>query len=275
VQIHSDFDDNSPVRTALLGTALALAAFSGCGGSGAKHESASGAPVRHAVTQPVREADSALRCRAGVVQRLGDGRVAYVALVPRHAVVFRAPGRRAFASFGPRNVNGHATVFGVVARRLRANCSAAWYRVELPIRPNGSTGWVQAHVLRVGVVHTRIVVDLSERRLTLYRNGRPVLRAPAAIGAPATPTPTGRFYVNQRLIPADATGPWGPGAIGVSAHSDVLRHWVQGGPIAIHGTNEPYTIGRPASHGCIRLQNGVLEHLFRQTPAGTPVIIRA
>jgi hypothetical protein len=253
-------DDNGFVRMVLIGIGLALA-VSGCAGSGRKQTQVSAAP------------DPAPRCRSGVVQRLGDSHVAYAALVPHRAVVFRSPGRRAFASFGPRNVNGHATVFGVLARRLGANCEADWYRVELPIRPNGATGWVQARRLRVGVVHARIVVDLSQRRLTLYRDGRPVLHASAAIGSPATPTPTGRFYVNQRLIPADPSGPWGPGAIGVSAHSDVLRHWVQGGPIAIHGTNEPFSIGRAASHGCVRLENGVLRKLFEQTPAGTPVLI--
>lgn len=248
----------------LIGIALALAALSGCGGSGGKQEHATAVSGRQA---------SPPHCRSGIVQPLGNGRIAYVALVPRRAVAFRAPGRRAFASFGPRNVNGHATVFGVLARRLDASCSADWYRVELPIRPNGATGWVQAGRLQVGIVHTRIVVDLSQRRLTLYRDGRPVLRAPAAIGSPATPTPIGRFYVNQRLIPPDPRGPWGPGAIGISAHSDALRHWVQGGPIAIHGTNEPFSIGQPASHGCVRLDNRVLQQLFSQTPAGTPVVI--
>jgi lipoprotein-anchoring transpeptidase ErfK/SrfK len=241
---------------------IGIAFVAGCGGSAAHQTPASAAPA------------SAPRCRPGVVQRMGDGRIAYSALVPDHAVVFRSPGRHAFASFGPRNVNGHATVFRVLARRLDATCEADWYRVELPIRPNGATGWVPARRLRVGAVHTRIVVDLSQRRLTLYRDGRPVLRAPAAIGSPATPTPTGRFYVDQRLIPADPRGPWGPGAIGVSAHSEVLRHWVQGGPIAIHGTNEPFSIGQAASHGCIRLDNRVLQRLFSQTPAGTPVVIR-
>ena len=276
MQIHTYFDDNSRVRMVLAGIALALAALSGCGGSGGKQAASGAASARQTMVTPaVRKADPPARCRSGVVQQLGNGRVAYAALVPHRAVAFRAPGRRAFASFGPRNVNGHPTVFGVLARRIRASCKADWYRVELPIRPNGATGWVQAGRLRVGVVHTRIVVELSQRRLTLYRDGRPVLRAPAAVGSPATPTPTGRFYVDQRLIPADPTGPWGPGAIGVSAHSDVLRHWVQGGPIAIHGTNEPFSIGRPASHGCIRLENGVLEKLFVQTAAGTPVIIEA
>jgi lipoprotein-anchoring transpeptidase ErfK/SrfK len=80
--------------------------------------------------------------------------------------------------------------------------------------------------------------------------------------------------VNQRLIPSERGGPFGPGAVGISAFSPVLTGWAQGGPIAIHGTNEPWSIGRAVTNGCIRLPNAVLVRLFRQTPAGTPVLIR-
>ena len=188
---------------------------------------------------------------------------------------FRGPARKPFASFGLRNVNGHLTVFGVLGVVLAHDCHPAWYRVQLPVRPNGASGYVRAADVEVDRVNTRIVVDLSARRLILYRNGQAVLRARAAVGAPQTPTPTGRFYVDQRLIPGDPAGPWGPAAIGISAHSDVLRDWTQGGPIAIHGTNLPSSIGRAASHGCIRLDNRTLARLFAETPAGTPVVIRA
>ena len=54
----------------------------------------------------------------------------------------------------------------------------------------------------------------------------------------------------------------------------MLKNWPQGGPIAIHGTNEPWLIGSAASNGCLRVANAVVVRLFRQTLAGTPVIIR-
>jgi lipoprotein-anchoring transpeptidase ErfK/SrfK len=142
------------------------------------------------------------------------------------------------------------------------------------VRPNGSVGYVRAWTVWVTRVRTRIVVDVSARRLSFYRNGRRVLSTPVAVGSPATPTPTGRFYVDQRLIPADTAGPFGPGAIGISAFSNVLTGWAQGGPVAIHGTNEPWSIGRAVSNGCIRVPNPVLRRIFRATPAGTPVIVR-
>jgi len=100
-----------------------------------------------------------------------------------------------------------------------------------------------------------------------------VLRTRVAVGSPATPTPTGSYYVNQRLIPADTSGPFGPGALGISAFSNVLTGWTQGGPIAIHGTNEPWSIGRAVSNGCIRVPNRTLRRLFAATRAGTPVVI--
>ena len=144
----------------------------------------------------------------------------------------------------------------------------------MPLRPNGVSGFVPAREVEVGTVRTRVVVSISRRRLTLYRSGRKVLTVPVAVGSSATPTPTGSFYVNQRLIPSDPSGPFGPAAIGISAFSNVLTGWVQGGPIAIHGTNEPWSIGHAVSNGCIRVHNAVLRRLFRTTPAGTPVVIR-
>jgi lipoprotein-anchoring transpeptidase ErfK/SrfK len=201
--------------------------------------------------------------------------VTVAAVVRTHAVAYRSPGRRPFARFGRVNQNDYPSVFRVLAVIRRSDCRAAWYRVQLPIRPNGVKGFVRARAVRVGSIRTRIVVDVSARRLTFFRRGRAVLRTPVAVGSRATPTPTGSYYVNQRLIPTDPSGPYGPGAIGVSAFSNVLTGWAQGGPIAIHGTNEPWSIGHSVSNGCIRLPNRVLRRLFAATPAGTPVEVRS
>jgi lipoprotein-anchoring transpeptidase ErfK/SrfK len=218
---------------------------------------------------------TARTCTAGSFRRLGSDDLAYAGVVRSHAVVLRRPGGPRLATFGRLNVNGVPTVFAILGERLEASCRPALYRVQVPMRPNGSTGWVAPSAVDVAVVRTRIEVDLAKRRLTLYRRGRAVLRAPVAIGSSATPTPTGRYYVNQRLIPADRSGPFGPGAVGISAFSDVLTGWTQGGPIAIHGTNAPWSIGQAVSNGCIRVRNPVLVRVFRAALAGTPVIIRA
>jgi lipoprotein-anchoring transpeptidase ErfK/SrfK len=178
------------------------------------------------------------------------------------------------ARFGKVNVNGVPTVFAIRGAAVGTNCEPRSYLVQIPKRPNGVTGWVPVSQVKVAKVSTRIIVDLSQKRVILYRNGMKVLSAPAAIGAPATPTPTGSFYVNQRLIPVDRSGPFGPGAVGISAFSDVLTGWTQGGPIAIHGTNAPWSIGKAVSNGCIRIPNPMLRRVFAQALNGTPVLIR-
>jgi lipoprotein-anchoring transpeptidase ErfK/SrfK len=210
----------------------------------------------------------------GVVHAVGDNTVAFGAVARRPLAARRTPNGEALAHFDPVNANGHAMVFrirGVV----RDGCGMLWYYASLPMRPNGVAGFVPARDVRIHKLRTRIIVELSKRELVLYRDGEPVLRSAVAIGAPGTPTPTGRYYINQRLIASDPGGPWGPGALGISAFSDVLQEWIQGGPIAIHGTNDPSSIGRAASHGCIRLPNDVLRRVFKTADAGTPVIIHA
>jgi L,D-transpeptidase catalytic domain len=220
-----------------------------------------------------RPSSEARRCSSSP-KAVGSDRVSVLAVVRSRALAYRRPGGRVFARFGRLNVNGFPTVFGVLAVVPAGNCSPRWYRVQLPIKPNGVTGFVRARAVDTARVGSRVLVDLSARRLTLFRNGRRVLIARVAVGSPATPTPLGRYYVNQRLLSGDPSGPFGPAAIGISAYSTVLTGWVQGGPIAIHGTNEPWSIGRAVSNGCIRVRNDVLRRLFEVTPAGTPVTVR-
>jgi L,D-transpeptidase catalytic domain len=214
-------------------------------------------------------------CEPGVETKLRTRKVAFAAVVHERVVALAHPAGRKLRAFGRYNDNDFPTVFGVLAAVLDRHCQPAWYRVQLPMRPNGATGYVRAASVELFRVSTRIEIDLSERRVEFFDAGKRVLRAKAAIGAAITPTPTGSFYVNQRLTTREVWGPFGPAAIGISAFSPVLQDWVQGGPIAIHGTNDPGSVGRAVSHGCLRIANDVLVRLFEHTPAGTPVTIRA
>jgi lipoprotein-anchoring transpeptidase ErfK/SrfK len=252
------------MRHKIFTTSLLLSALAaGCGG-GAKHAAATTRP------QPPHEP----MCVAGAFHRAGSAKVALAAFVRSRAVVSHRPGGPPFATFGRLNVNRVPTIFSIRGVRVDRRCRPASYLVQVPKRPNGRTGWVPAKQVGVARIRTRIVVDLSQKRVTLYRSGKRVLSSAAAIGSAATPTPTGSFYVNQRLIPTDPTGPYGPGAVGISAFSEVLTGWTQGGPIAIHGTNAPWSIGKAVSNGCIRLPNRVLRKVFAQALNGTPVVIR-
>jgi lipoprotein-anchoring transpeptidase ErfK/SrfK len=188
--------------------------------------------------------------------------------------VYRRPGGRAFARFGALNQNGVPMVFAALEAVLGPRCKAAWYRVRVPVKPNGTTGYVRARSVNLRLIRTQVVVDLSARRLTVYRRGRADFSTTTAIGAPTTPTPLGDFYVNQRFREADPNGPYGWAAIGISAFSEVLTQWPQGGQVAIHGTNRPALLGLPISNGCIRVSNAAIQRIWRLAPAGTPVSIR-
>ena len=212
-------------------------------------------------------------CQTWSFRRVGNAKVAYAAVAEKRLYAYRRPGRIRINRFGLRNQNGFATVFGIRGAIVDKHCGPLWYRVQLPLKPNGIRGYVRAKAVQVGRVPTRIVVDISERRLTYFRNGRARVRTPVAVGSPSTPTPKGRYYVNQRLVPDEPSGPYGPGALGISAFSNVLTGWTQGGPIAIHGTNAPWSIGRAVSNGCIRVPNETLRRVFAQALSGTPVVI--
>jgi hypothetical protein len=214
-------------------------------------------------------------CRAGVLHRVGTATSAYAAIVRSRAAAYRRPHGARLARFHRLNQNGYPTTFELVGAIVARSCKASWYRVKLPMRPNGMVGYVRPWAVRVHRVRTRIDIDVSARELRFFVAGRLALKTPVAVGSPATPTPTGRFYVNQRLLPENPYGAFGPAALGVSAFSEVLTGWAQGGPIGIHGTNAPWSIGRAVSNGCIRVPNVTLQKLFAATPGGTPVLIHA
>lgn len=269
-------------RTRLLAPLAVVAlVLAGCGGHAApKQSEGASPPARSSGLGPHRESvkpvprPAAARCPASAT--LGSSATADAAVVRRSAIVRAEPSStsKVVARLGRVDENGFDQVLGVVASRSGGNCAPAWYRVQLAVLPNETEGWVRAWAVRVYRVQTRIVVDLAQRRLRLYRAGKVVLQTAVAVGTAATPTPTGRYFVNERWALRSETGPFGPAALGISAHSVALQNvWVQNGPIGIHGTNEPSSIGAAASNGCIRLPNDVMRTLFPLVPAGTPVSI--
>jgi lipoprotein-anchoring transpeptidase ErfK/SrfK len=216
---------------------------------------------------------TAARCKSGTVKALVTATKSYAVDARGLVRVYRKPGGRAFARFGSLNLNGVPTVFAALEAVLGTRCRAAWYRVLVPMKPNGMTGYVRARAVNLRLLRSEIVVDLSARRLTLYELGRAVFSTRAAIGSQATPTPLGRFYINQRFRD-DPDGPYGWAAIGISAFSEVLKGWPQGGPVAIHGTNRPSLLGQPVSNGCIRVSNAAIQRIWRLAPTGTQVLIQ-
>ena len=159
----------------------------------------------------------------------------------------------------------------VLARgRSRDAQGRLWYRVELPMRPNGRLGWVRADGVALRTVRRTILVDLSARRLTVLAGTRVLMRTRVAVGKPGMETPTGRFYLTAKFKP---TAPiLGAFALETSAYSR-LTDWPGGGLIGIHGTPMPWLLGRAVSHGCIRVANTDILRVARLVPPGTPVRI--
>lgn len=121
----------------------------------------------------------------------------------------------------------------------------------------------------------RVVVSIPHRKLALIENGQVKKVYPVAVGATNSPSPSGTFEVKNRLvsptyyhpgkvIPAGANNPLGTRWIGLSTKG-----------YGIHGTNVENSIGKAASHGCIRMHRKDLEELFADVQVGDQVEIRA
>jgi L,D-transpeptidase catalytic domain len=194
----------------------------------------------------------------------------------RYLRMWKHPGRGepayAFDARNPNRLGGRRSPLLIDGRAERGG--KRWVKVLLPIRPNGASGWAKVSDVRLKPVFERIVVDLSARALRHYVREDLVDRFRVGIGTPQYPTGQGRFYVWQRVAFADASGPYGIFALGLSGFSPVLSEWPGEGRMAIHGTADPSDRGRDVSHGCVRVYNADMRALTR-VRLGTPVVIRA
>ena len=161
----------------------------------------------------------------------------------------------------------------VVLASAKLPSGAQWLQIEMPARPNGQLGWVPAEALgELHVVDSYLRIDQRTLTATLYRKGKVIFRAPIGVGKPSTVTPSGHFYVLEKLRSLDDPF-YGPYAVGTSAYAPTLTEWPGGGVVGIHGTDEPQLIpGRP-SHGCIRMRDGDISRLWGLLEVGTPIEI--
>ncbi|MEM7326075.1 MAG: L,D-transpeptidase [Actinomycetota bacterium] len=166
------------------------------------------------------------------------------------------------------------TTFGTTRVLLAEESDGDWVRVRLPARPNHRTGWIRSTNVQLETVDLAVTIDLQSRTMVVRSGLDMILQTPIAIGTDENPTPTGTFYVTDKLETPDPEGAYGPYALGLSGYSETLTEFAGGdGQIGIHGTDEPETIGHAASHGCIRLPNDVISTLAETLPLGTPVHI--
>ena len=151
------------------------------------------------------------------------------AVVPRVAV-FNSPlaGTPKQRFSNPWYINGKRNAPVPLVFHVSEVRTDGWLRVLLPVRPNSSTGWIQAADVKLTTTKYRITVELSAHRLIVYRGSEVVVRDTVAIGAPKTPTPTGRFYIRALLKAPNPNTPYGPFAYGLSGHSEVLQEFAGG-----------------------------------------------
>ena len=165
----------------------------------------------------------------------------------------------------------------MVTGRRRDRAGHDWVRVQLPIRPNGTGGWVPRRALRLTGTHVRFEVHLGSRRLEIWRGPRRVASWPAGIGRAGTPTPVGRFAIQDAVATGSAwRGIYGDFTVALTAHSPTLRTFMGGQAlIGIHGTGAGGIgrIGRPSSNGCVILGARELARAAHFAKPGTPVVI--
>jgi lipoprotein-anchoring transpeptidase ErfK/SrfK len=195
-----------------------------------------------------------------------------IATISAAAPYSAVPGGAPVGTIPADNPFGVPNVLGVVGQEGEG--PTGWLHVQLPIRPNGSTGWIPAAAASLTETFYVVTVDRSTRSMTVTDGGKVVLTTAVSVGKPSTPTPPDHTYIWELIRPDDPTGVYGPYIFGLAEYSDAYALFNGGdAQIGIHGQDEPGSIGAAASNGCVRTPNDVITRLAGILPLGTPVTI--
>jgi lipoprotein-anchoring transpeptidase ErfK/SrfK len=184
--------------------------------------------------------------------------------------VYDTPGATA-----PRLLLASPRPSGAPVVLLVVDQQAGWLDVLLPVRPNGSTGWIRADQVSVTTEDFKVVVELGAHRITAYKGTDVLLSEPIGVGTAQAPPPGGRYYITELFQPDQGpAGPYGPLAYGLSGHSEVASDFgARDGQFGLHGTNDPGELGHDVGHGCIAMSNAGITRLAGLLPLGVPVEI--
>jgi lipoprotein-anchoring transpeptidase ErfK/SrfK len=151
-----------------------------------------------------------------------------------------------------------------------------WLKVLLPVRPNGSSGWIREADVELASHDYRILVELGAHHITVWKGNDVFFEGPVGVGRAATRTSTGLFYITELFeVPPSQQDAYGPFAYGLSGYSEVYYTFAGGdGALGIHGTGDPSGLGKDVSNGCIRMANEAITMLVQTLPLGVPVEIR-
>lgn len=259
------------VRAAAIATAVVLA-LAGAGAVIVTTTSGAPAPPQHAAAAPLPSAaPSPVPPRPAAATPFEPP--AETSLATTHGSIprFARPGGPQTGTV-PGSWHGAQSVLPVISEQ------PGWLDVRLAQRPNESTAWVRASDVSLTSTPYAIVIDLASTHLYLFHDGRQIMSAPAGVGAPGDPTPTGTYFT--AFFAAPPSPDYGAFVMVTSAHSDEITDWEESGDamIAIHGPlggdQLIGTTGSRISHGCVRLHEADLQKL-RDVPAGSPIYILA
>jgi hypothetical protein len=232
-------------------------AVAGCGGPAAGEPEAGPRPE-----PPAASSDT-------VLIPPGAGHLA--AMAPEDGLTLRdKPDGKVIAHLKPKTAWGSPTVVWAPHQRGR------WLGVVATALANNQIGWLDVRHDRPRMWRQRLTLraDLSERTVELRRGPEVLRTVSVTIGAPGSPTPTGRFTVTDKLIPGPRHAHYGCCLLALSGHQPKLRPgWAGGDRIAIHGSLANQ-VGAAASAGCLRASDVDLKRLMKAVPVGTPVVIR-
>ncbi|HET9102223.1 MAG TPA: L,D-transpeptidase [Solirubrobacteraceae bacterium] len=224
----------------------------------------------HAAAPPVAFTPVDVRPAPATSTLVPPGPGSVVAQLRRPVSLRTTPGGR--RSYGRLTT---VTPFGSPQTLLVVRFAGPWLGVLSPVAGNGRVGWIPAVATALTRERWHLSVSLSARRLTVADGRRTVARWRIAVGAPASPTPTGTFQVTDRLRTGNPSGPYGCCVLALSAVAPhAIQGWTGGNRVAIHSTPETSSIGLPVSHGCMRLTLAQGAWLLRHIPLGTPTVIR-
>lgn len=153
--------------------------------------------------------------------------------------------------------------------------TGAWAKVLVPVRPNGTTTWVQTSYFSESTHNYRIIIDLSENTVNVYRGDELLIEQLVASGSEELPTPVVRAFVDEKIPGGDVGPDYGAWILSIAAFSESLGTFGGGGTpkLALHGTNQPELMGQYITSGGVRVPDDIISLIAETVPVGTIVEI--
>lgn len=205
-----------------------------------------------------------------------------VSIIP----TFDAPNGNEIKLFDENEIDGTQLEYPLLAETVFGNrlallveefdSSGAWAKVQVPIRPNGSTAWVQTGFFTTEAHNYHITIDLSENKVNVYKGDELLIEQISVAGRESRPTPVVRSYIDEKIVGSTLSPAYGDWVLSIAAFSEALGTFGGGMPkLALHGTNQPELMGQYVSSGCVRIPNEVVSFIAETVPVGTIVDIIA